>query len=61
MATVKFIMDYRGVLTGERYFVAGVETELDDSSAKALELRGYVEILGQEPTSKTTVSKRGKK
>lgn len=61
MSKVKFLMDYRGVLTGERYFVAGDEAELEDSSAAALELRGYVEIVGQEPAPKTTTTKRSKR
>jgi hypothetical protein len=49
MKQVRFLSDYRGVLTGELYFVAGQRGELPDGAAFELRERGLVELVDEGP------------
>jgi hypothetical protein len=44
-AKVRFLVDYRGVLSKERYFKAGIEVALDHLMAKALVEAGRAEFV----------------
>ena len=48
MSKIRFIVDYRGALTGEQYFTAG--TEMSHASAAALVADGRAEFVEIEPT-----------
>ena len=55
--------DYRGVLTGERFYAAG-EHDLDEGAAIALVAAGRAEYIDEpepEPKPKTTATKRNTK
>lgn len=61
MARVRFLVDYRGVLTSERFYQAGAVVELDN--APALVAAGRAEYVEAEPTTVTkpvTRKPRGK-
>lgn len=45
MVKIKFLQDYRGVLTNEAYFVAGDETAVAKDTAVKLADRGIVEMV----------------
>jgi hypothetical protein len=58
MVAIKFIEDYRGYLTGEKYFPAGTVAELDEANANVLVARGYAVIIEEEkPAPKAKVRK----
>lgn len=46
---IRFLQDYRGKLTGERYFLAGAEAEFADDNARAMLDRGVAEEVSAEP------------
>ena len=41
---VQFLQDYRGKLTGERFYQAGDATEFDESTARQLAERNIIKI-----------------
>ena len=47
MKTVKFLKDYQGVKTGERFFYTGQEVELNDRDALGLVDMGAAELVGE--------------
>ncbi|MBA3945923.1 MAG: hypothetical protein H0X37_15325 [Herpetosiphonaceae bacterium] len=51
---VRFLVDFRGVLTNEQFFLAGTEAEFDVETAKVLVAEGRAELVDQD------VSQRGK-
>ena len=60
---INLLADYRGVLTNERFFVAG-EYDLDGDTAFALVAAGRAEYIDEpepEPKPKTTATKRNTK
>jgi hypothetical protein len=42
---VRFHIPYRGVLTGEKYYYIGDETNLADDAAATLQDRGIIELV----------------
>lgn len=46
---VRFLRDYRGTLTAERFYRTGEEAELQNGDAAALVADGVCEIIAQEP------------
>ena len=61
MKTVKFLVDYRGVLTGEKFFKTDETAVFDDAMASALIDAGRAELVQEpepEPVEKTTTTKR---
>ncbi len=51
---VRFLVDFRGVLTNEQFYVADTEADFDAETAKALIADGRAEAVDQD------VSQRGK-
>ncbi len=51
MTDVKFLQDYRGVLTGERYFTAGTTASFPADVARQLVDAGRVEYVVPAPAS----------
>ena len=39
---IKFLQDYRGVLTGERYFEKGAVVDLDDKENKGIDGKALI-------------------
>ena len=39
---IKFLQDYRGVLTGERYFEKGTVVDLDDKENKGIDGKALI-------------------
>lgn len=46
---VRFVVDYRGVLTGEQWFQAGQEAEIADLQAEQLIADGRAEAVKPAP------------
>lgn len=58
----EFLRDYRGRLTGERFYQAGSVVDFDGNIVAQLEERGVVVALdAPEPTPKTVRTKRSRK
>ena len=60
MIQVKFLTDYRGVLTGERFYEAGEVAEFEDKAADQLIKDNRAELVVAEKAdpSPTTTTKR---
>jgi hypothetical protein len=52
MAKIRFLADYRGVLTQERFYQAGAVVEDDSLNAPALVAAGRAEYVQDEPEPK---------
>lgn len=53
---VRFLVDYRGVLTGEQFYQAGAVVELDNAPALVAAGRAeYVKIEPAEPTEPAVI------
>lgn len=50
MTTIRFLVDYRGKLTGERFYQEGQTMEVEPEVAAELAKRGRAEIV-QKPSS----------
>ena len=50
MLTVRFVADYRGVLTGERYYQSGAVADFADVTAQALIGAGRVQLVAPPVT-----------
>lgn len=48
MKEVRFLQDYRGVLTDEAFFTSGSVASFNDKTAKALAIAGRAEIIEEE-------------
>ena len=46
---VRFLVDYRGVLTGEIFYEAGTEVDIESNSAMRLIADKRAEMVEQEP------------
>lgn len=46
---VRFLVDYRGVLTGEQYFTADTEAEIADGAARKLIADERAEAVDETP------------
>ena len=62
MIQVKFLTDYRGVLTGERFYEAGEVAEFEDKQASQLIKDNRAELVVAEkadpsPTTTTTTKR----
>lgn len=58
MMTVKFLVDYRGKLTNEQYYLAGTVAEFDKETAAALVEAGRAELVEPDkPTPKKATKK----
>ena len=55
MIKVRFLTDYRGVLTREVFYTAGEVVEFDDVMAEDLLVAGRVERVVTEPTPEPEV------
>jgi hypothetical protein len=51
MTKVKFLMDYRGALTEELYYLAGAEVEFEDDVAAQLVKQKRAEFVRTQPAA----------
>ncbi len=57
---IKFLVDFRGRETGERYYRAGETVELEDETAQTLVSDGRAELVVKSPISKPKSKPKGK-
>lgn len=59
---VRFLRDYQGRLTGERFYLAGQVVDLDDGAAQAIidEGAAIAEPVQAEPDAPATKRSKGK-
>lgn len=57
MIRIRFLTDYRGRLTQERYYLAGAEASIDDAPAQELVKRKLAEVVTAAPAKRARKDK----